>query len=372
MRVYLDYNATTPTDPRVTQRIVELLDEGPLNPGSQHAQGRKARALLDHAEADVLDTLGLTKTHRVVFCGSSTEAINLAIRGLLADATDPSIVLSSVEHPAVAQTVDAVASPRVVPVDRVGAIDIDVLRTKFPGAKLATFMYANNETGGILPVRDIVNAARETGVPLLLDCCQAPGKCDFRVSDARPDMLVVSGHKTYAPAGIAALAIRRDVTLKSLTTGGGQQYGMRAGTETVILANALALALKIACNEPHLERSASQCERLFTAIREISPHAVLTIPDASRRLANTLHYRIPGLTSERQVIAFDMEGVECSAAAACESGAVKPSKVLLGMGYNDQESKEGVRISVGRFTTDEEIDFACATIQRALARLVRF
>ncbi|MCK6438606.1 MAG: aminotransferase class V-fold PLP-dependent enzyme [Planctomycetes bacterium] len=340
MRVYLDYNATTPIDPRVREEMNALFAEGALNPGSQHAHGRRARSLFEEAQARVLKTLELEKNHRVVFCGSSTEAINLAVRGSLAGVDQPKVALSSIEHPAVAQTVEDVAKTLPVLASRDGTLDVDGLGRQLEQANLAAFMYANNETGGLLPVNEIAATCRGAGVPLLLDCCQAPGKCEFDVREARPDMLVVSGHKMYGPAGIAALVIRKDLALKREITGGGQQYGMRAGTEPVVLACGLAKALELALAEPNLDRSHGQGEKLFAAIRDVAPNAILTIPDAERRLANTLHYRIPGLTSERQVI------------------------------YSDQESKEGVRISVGRFTTDKEIDFACAAIQQVLSHLL--
>lgn len=376
MRVYLDINATTPLDPNVRERMTQLMGEGPLNPGSHHAQGRRAKELWEQAQAELLDTLRLRETHRVVFCGSATEAMNLAIRGTVgASQGKPAIALSSVEHPAVSQTCEAVGECRVVRVNREGVLDVAALSKALEGAKLAAFMYANNETGGMLPAGKITALCRGVGVPLLLDCCQAPGKTEFPPmwGDSAPDMLVVSGHKAYGPVGIAALVVSKRHELTRQLTGGGQQHAMRAGTEPVILAAALATAMRIACGGTvdELSTMRRQTAALFDTIRAAAPHTRLTIPDAAMRLANTLHFSIPGVAAERLVIALDVEGVMCSAAAACESGAAKPSKVMLGMGYSEDEAKLGVRLSVGRFTTDEEIAFACDTLRQVLARLMR-
>lgn len=376
MRAYLDNNATTPVAPEVRDRLIELLEYGPLNPGSSHSAGRHAKALLNEVTGELLGALGLEQ-RKVVFCGSATEAINLAIRGCLGvgpRGAEACIVTSSVEHPAVTNTIDACAKPAAFPVSREGTIDIDGFRAALDGACMAAVMFANNETGVLLPVEEIAQACRDAGVPLLIDCCQAPGKTEFFevIRRCDPDFLAVSGHKVHAPVGIAALVAREGAKLASCTTGGGQQHGWRAGTEPVALAGALARALTLAKHHSSgLDELRGKVARLWEALSGSAPSAERTVTDPARSLANTLHYRIPGLAAERQIIAFDVAGVECSASSACSSGSVQPSKPMMGMGFGMFESMEGIRMSVSRYTSDAEIDFACGVIRDALARLQR-
>lgn len=370
MRVYLDNNATTPAAPEVIDRMVEVMRRGPLNPGSMHGSGRIARQSFEAAQQQILDLIGLPE-RRVVFCGSATEAVNLVLRGV-AGTNSTTVVHTSVEHPAVVATAAAVGAPRIVAVDREGRLDLDAWKASLAGATIASCMYANNETGGVLPLADVAASCRAAAVPLLVDACQSPGKTDFfaTIPGVDPDFLVFSGQKIHGPVGVAALVVRRGITLRQQTTGGGQQGGSRAGTEPVALATALAEALTLA--KQRFDRAALRAAtaRLWTAITSAAPNARLTIPEAERRLDNTLHYRIPGLASQRQVVAFDMAGVECSSASACESGSAEPSKVMLGMGYTREEAMEGVRLSVSRYTTDAEIDFAANAIGTCIKRML--
>jgi cysteine sulfinate desulfinase/cysteine desulfurase-like protein len=370
MRVYLDNNASTAIAPEVLARMTAVLSGGPLNPGSLHQSGQRARQLFREAGNAVPVALGLTN-RQTVFVASGTEAINLVLRGQHL-AAGP-IVLSSVEHPAVDKTAEALGVRRVIAVSRTGQLDLEGLKASLPGARLACFMAANNETGGVLPLVEISNLCRFHGVPLMVDASQAPGKMDLRgvLDEADPDFLVLSGHKMHAPVGIAALVLRSEAKLRQQTTGGGQQHGLRAGTEPVALAAGFAHALELAVHHTDFAKHRARCAALFDAIRAVAPQAVRTIPDPEQALANTLHYRIPGLEAQRQVVAFDMAGIECSSASACESGASLPSRVLLRMGYTEAESREGIRMSVGRLTTDAEIAFATDTMKSVLSRMLR-
>lgn len=376
MRAYLDNNATTPIAPPVKERLIELLELGPLNPGSTHASGRAARALFDDVTGELIDALGLPD-RKVVFCGSATEAINLAIRGCLATVPEErrgKIVTSSIEHPAVANTIASCGDSAAFQINRDGSVDMDGLREALKGACMCAMMFANNETGVLLPVEEVAEACREAGVPLLVDCCQAPGKAPFfdAIQKIDPDYLAISGHKVHAPVGIAALVVRESAKLATCTTGGGQQHGWRGGTEPVALAGSLARAMTLArehsADFSNLEHKVGL---LWQAIIENAPEAERTVTDPSRSLRNTIHYRIPGLAAERQIIAFDIDGVECSASSACSSGSLQPSKAMMGMGFGMFESMQGIRMSVTRYTTDEEVDFACKVIHDVLSRLLR-
>lgn len=371
MRVYLDNNATTPADPEVIRSLAEAMSAGPLNPGSMHGSGQKARRMFEAARESMLAMLGLAD-RRLIFCASATEAVNLAMRGFAGAATGRAVsVHTSVEHPAVVATAAAIGEVRIAPVGRDGALDLGSWRHHLSGATLASCMFANNETGGLLPMAEAAALCREARVPLLVDACQSPGKADFfaQLPAIDPDMLVFSGQKIHGPVGIAALVVKKHIQLRQQTTGGGQQGGFRAGTEPVALAVALECALRLARDRYRPDDLRAKVDRLWQAIRRAAPDAVMTIPDPSMRLANTLHYRIPGISAQRQVVAFDLAGVECSSASACESGAAEPSKVMLGMGYSREEALEGVRLSVSRMTTDAELAFAAAAIEAALGRM---
>lgn len=371
MRIYLDNNATTPADPAVIECLAASMRAGPLNPGSMHAAGQRARRMFEAARDGILATLGLPG-RRAIFCGSATEAVNLAIRGMCAGLAKPVLLHTSVEHPAVVATAAAIGEVRIAPVARDGSLDLEAWRRGLAGATLASCMYANNETGGMLPLREVAAMCREARVPLLVDACQSPGKADFfgDMPGVDPDLLVFSGQKIHGPVGIAALVVKSSIQLRQQTTGGGQQGGFRAGTEPVALAAALELALRLARERYQPEVLRARVGVLWDSIRRAAPSAIATIPDPSRRLANTLHYRIPGLTAQRQVVAFDMAGVECSSASACESGAAEPSKVMLGMGYSREEALEGVRLSISRMTSDADAAAAGAAIEAALRRML--
>jgi cysteine desulfurase len=372
MRVYLDNNATTPADPLVIEALANAMRSGPLNPGSMHASGQHARRMFEAARDAMLEMLGLPD-RRLVFCASATEAVNLAMRGIAqASGTRPVSLHTSVEHPAVVATAAAIGGVRIAPVGRDGSLDVEAWRQGLSGATLASCMFANNETGGLLPLVEASRLCREAGVPLLVDACQSPGKADFfgQLPAIDPDLLVFSGQKIHGPVGIAALVVKKQIALRQQTTGGGQQGGFRAGTEPVALAVALECALRLARDRFDPDRLRARTRVLWQAIQRAAPEAMLTIPDSSRRLSNTLHYRIPGLSAQRQVVAFDLAGVECSSASACESGAAEPSKVLLGMGYSREEALEGVRLSISRMTTDAEIAAASAAMETALGRMI--
>lgn len=371
MRVYLDNNATTAIAPPVLEHMTSLWQLGPMNPGSIHAGGRRARQLFEAAQKSVLDTLGLPG-RRVIFCGSATEAVNLVLRGE-ARSKPLAVAHTSVEHPATVATAASIGQPAIATVARDGQLDLETWRTAVGKAGLAASMFANNETGGILPIAEMASAARAAGIRFMVDACQCPGKTDFlpALHEADPDYLVLSGQKIHGPVGVAALIVRDGASLPQQITGGGQQHGLRAGTEPVVLASGLALALQMAVEQFDATSLRAKLERIWHTILTVAPEAVMTIPAPDMRLAQTLHYRIPGVDAQRQIVAFDLAGVECSSASACESGAAEPSRVMLGMGYTRGEAMEGVRMAVSRFTTEGELDFACTQIADCLRRITR-
>ena len=370
MGIYLDNNASTALDLRVLSAMEKLWGLGALNPGSTHSSGQRAKELMQSAEARVLNALGLAG-HRVVFLSSATEALNLVVKGFL-QAGSGLVYYSSIEHPALKGPCDETLRGRKISVDRHGTFDLASLIGGLIRGDLCAMMVANNETGGVLPWQKACEISRSNGSITLLDATQAPGKLPgffADVANLQPDMIALSGHKIHAPVGIGALVIRRGIQLVPQITGGGQQYGLRAGTEPVVMANAFALALELARDESDPAAMAAQVERLWQAVLNAIPNAHRTLqPEES--LANTLHYRVPGLSAERQVIALDMAGLRSSSSSACASGSMQPSSTLLGMGYTEEEAREGVRLCVSRLTTDSEVERACQILSDVLPRLV--
>ncbi len=371
MRVYLDNNATTPTAPELLKTIHSLSADIPLNPNSPHTKGQKARKLFEQATAKVLETLEL-KDYKVVFFGSASEAIHCVLTHYSKDCGV--ITSSAIEHSSMRTSASQLfTETKAVHIAQDGSINGSELTHKLQNSSLASFMYANNETGLLLPVASISEICEKAKVPLFLDCCQAPGKSDFfsTIKQLRPSVIVLSGHKIHTPVGIAALLFRNDSLLADRCQEGQQQYGLRPGTEPVLLASCFAEALALAKEQENLPALQAYSDQLWKAIQSAASHAQLTIKNPSKRLANTLHYRIPGLSAERQLIAFDLAGIECSSTSACESGAMVASKVLMAMGYNTEEAKEGIRLALNRYTTEKEINFACEQLSQCLEKLLR-
>ncbi|MCA8938498.1 MAG: aminotransferase class V-fold PLP-dependent enzyme [Planctomycetes bacterium] len=366
-KAYFDNNATTEVDPRILSRIHELYQSGPMNPGSPHSFGRKARQVVEDAKARIREALGL-KRHRVLFLASATEALNLAINAF----EGQQIVASSIEHPALEEALLARScSKRVGLIDRT-QFDWKGLEKHLPQCQLAAFIWANNETGLVLPMERIAESCRVTDTKILVDASQAPGKLEGffeEVSALQPDAIVLSGHKMHAPVGIAALVLNEDFPIRPLLFGGSQQASLRPGTEPVVLADALALALELSQESATYDQMRSWKHQIWSAIGQVVPQATKTILDESQCLANTLHFRIPGLSAERQIIAFDLEGIALSSSSACESGASEPSRVLRAMGYDEVASSEGIRISLSRLTKPEEISIAINAIPRVYSTL---
>jgi cysteine desulfurase len=374
--VYLDHNATTPVDPRVVEGMHAALTTEFGNPSSTHAYAEGPRRLLAHARGQVAGLLG-AHPGEIVFTASGTEADALAVRGaVLARAVSmfgrPHVVTQVTEHPAV---LSACAHLRrwhdvdvtYVDVDRHGRVDPrDIRAAMTPSTVLVTVMHANNETGTIQPIADIAEVTRSRGVLLHTDAAQSAGKVALDVDDLRVDLLTVVGHKMYAPKGVAALYVRDGVALEPLVGGGGQERGLRAGTENVALAVALGAAAEVA--EQVL--AAGEDARL-TALRD-QLHAELDgrlrgrvhlHGHPTRRLPNTLNVRVDGLTGPELLAAAP--DVAASTGAACHSGDHRPSGGLLALGLTRSQAAGAVRLSLGRWTTPEVVTRASSALGQA-------
>ncbi|MGB8381015.1 MAG: cysteine desulfurase family protein, partial [Dermatophilaceae bacterium] len=366
--IYLDYNATTPVDPAVVEAMTPYLTREFGNPSSSHTYGAAAHAGLELARHRVAQLIGAT-AETVVFTGSGTEANALAIRGavLAAPAGRRRHVITQVtEHPAVLaacrqlQELHGVAVT-YLGVDHHGEVDpAEVASTITPETVLVSVMHANNETGTIQPIAQTAEAIRGAGVLLHVDAAQSAGKIGVDVEALGVDLLTLVGHKLYAPKGIGALHVRPGVRVQPLIGGGGQEHGLRAGTENVACAVGFGEAAAMAAHslaEGETLRLRALRDRLEGRLATLLPGRVHLNGHPTHRLPNTANVRIDG--SPALSLLAGLTGVVVSAGSACHAGRDEPSGVLTAMGLSTTEALSAIRIALGRWTTADEVDMAC-------------
>jgi cysteine desulfurase len=368
--IYLDHNATTPVDPAVVTALLPLLGAGFGNPSSEHHYGTRPRAALARARDQVAALIG-GSAGDVVFTGSGSEADNLAVRGaVLASGVDrPHVITQRTEHPAILRTCQALerrhhAEVTYLPVDGDGLVDPADLAAAFTTRTvLVSIMLANNETGALQPVGELARIARERGVVFHCDAAQAVGKVPVDVAGLGVDLLTVAGHKMYAPKGIAALYRRPGVRLEPVIHGGGQEHGLRAGTENVAFAVALGAAADLVAGDlAHgvPDRLRELRDRLHARLDAALPGRVVLNGPAASRLPNTLNVSIDG-TIGHELLAAVPE-IAASTGSACHSGSHEPSPVLTAMGFDAARGLAALRLSLGRGTTADDVDRAAVLI----------
>ena len=375
--VYLDNAATTPLDQRVLDAMLPYLRGGRGNPSSLHAAGAAAREAVEAARGVVAAMLG-AQPEEILFTAGGTEADNLAVLGL-ARAAPPEkrhVVLSRVEHAAVREAARRLNSEGFE-VTRVG-VDADGLvnPAEFAGAlrpetALAAVVWANNEVGTVEPIKELAQICAERGIPFHADAVQAAGRLPLDVGEVPVATLAISAHKLYGPQGVGALYVREGVPLKSLVFGGGQERGLRSGTENVAGLVGLGEAARLANRE--LEERARHERRLrdqiFAGATAIPGVRVNGHPE--KRLSNNAHLTVEGVEAEGLVLFLDSLGYAVGSGSACASGSVdhKASPVLLAMGRDEREAFSSVRVTVGKDNTDEEVEGFLAAFSAAVARL---
>jgi cysteine desulfurase len=363
--IYLDYNASTPVDPRVAAAMRPHLSAAFGNPSSLHWSGRPARNAVELARSQVADALGASPDE-IVFTSGGSEANNLALKGVFFARRDRGdhVVTSAVEHPAILQPCRFLERLGVrvtyLPVDRSGRVDPDDLdRAIEPATILVTIMHANNEVGTIQPIRACASIARQRGVLFHTDAAQTVGKIPTDVDDLGVDLLSVAGHKLYGPKGVGALYVRRGVDLEPLIHGAGHEAGRRAGTESALLTSGLGEACSLAKDLSPMPGVQALRDALWRGLQAHFAGRVVLNGHAEQRLPNTLNVAFVGLVGAD--ILEHLGGVAASTGSACHAGRVELSPTLSAMGVAPEVGMGAIRFSLGRGTTGSEIE---SVIQR--------
>jgi cysteine desulfurase len=359
-RCYLDYNATAPVRPEVALAVAAALGRTG-NPSSVHQAGREARALLEHARAAVAALVG-ARPDAVVFTSGGTEANNQALQSV-----SGLKLVSAIEHDSV---LAAAPDARRIPVGPDGVIDLQALEEQLKTLRpaLVSVMLANNETGVLQPVREVVACARRHGALVHCDAVQAAGKIPIDVKVLGADFVTLSAHKLGGPAGVGALVLGPGIEPAALHHGGGQERRWRPGTENLAGIVGFGRACDLAAADTGWRpRVGALRERLEADIAAIAPEARV-LGAGAPRLANTSCLAMPGVGNQTQLIDLDLAGIAVSAGSACSSGKVGPSHVLAAMGVEDSEAQTAIRVSLGWASTASDVDRFVAAWRRLYER----
>ncbi|KQX07169.1 MULTISPECIES: cysteine desulfurase family protein [unclassified Leifsonia] len=391
MAVYLDHAATTPmSDAAISAYVEAMALVG--NPSSIHSQGQNARRLLEEAREKVAASVGCDPIE-VVFTGNGTEAINLAIKGLYWARPGSRILVPGGEHHATIDTVEWLkrhegAMIEWLPLDELGRVRLDALdkalATDPASIALVSMLWANNEVGTIQPIAEIAGLAARHGVPLHLDAVAAYGHVPIDFASLRSESgaapgvglvaLSVSAHKIGGPVGIGALVLSRTAALEALIHGGGQQRQVRSGTQDVAAAVSFAAAsgTVIPVMEAESARVLALRDRLVAGVVAAVPTvSVNGDQDASGHLPGTAHFAFPGCQGDSLLFLLDASGVSVSTGSACQAGIPEPSHVLLAMGRDDETARSALRVTLGRTTTEDDVDAFVAALPAAYAQAAR-
>ncbi|NLW47817.1 MAG: cysteine desulfurase NifS [Firmicutes bacterium] len=376
-RIYLDHAATTPVDPRVLEAILPYLGEHFANPSSIHSFGRENRKVIKDARAVIAGEIGAAEPSEIIFTGSGSESDNMALRGIAAAYRNRGnqIITSAIEHHAVYDTCKALEKEgfelTIVPVNREGIVNPDDLINALTNRTiLVSIMHANNEVGTIQPIATIGKLLRERNILFHTDAVQTVGSIPVNVKELSVDLLSMSAHKFYGPKGVGALYVRKGVKLVPLIYGGGQEHNRRAGTENVagIVGMAKALSLANSELEQNMTRISALRDYLIDNLLSGFEHVRLN-GDRNRRLPGNVNFSFEFLEGESLLLNLDLKGIAASSGSACTSGSLEPSHVLLAMGICHEIAHGSLRLTLGKSTTKEEIDYLLEVLPEIVTKL---
>ncbi|MBI3579513.1 MAG: cysteine desulfurase [Ignavibacteriales bacterium] len=378
-RVYLDYSATTPLDPRVLEAMSLTFGRHYGNASSVHSFGREARTVLEESRERIASFIG-ARSEEIFFTSGGTEADNYAIKGVASAGKKKGknhIIISSIEHHAVLHPAEHLRAEGfkvdVLPVDSSGMVDPAAIeKTITPGTCLISIMHANNEVGTIEPVREISASAKQHGILLHSDTVQSVGKIPVNVNELGVDLLSISAHKIYGPKGIGAIYIRKGTEIETLIEGGAQESNRRAGTENVPLAVGFAKAIELCSVEEETKRLSQMRESLKSKLLQkfdaliVNGHPEARLPHI---LSVSFDSTVTSVDGEALIMGMDLRGVAVTSGSACTSGSLQSSHVLLAMGRDERTAKATIRFSLGRLTTEDEITYAAEALEDVLSKM---
>ncbi|MDQ3387818.1 MAG: cysteine desulfurase [Actinomycetota bacterium] len=372
--VYLDNAATTPLDERVLETMLPLLKAGFGNPSSLHAFGVAASEVVEEARVSVAEFLGASPAE-IYFTSGGTESDALAMFGLAkSNNENRHIVISSVEHAAVHEAASRLESEGYevsrVPVDEHALVDLAEFESALrPDTAIAAVVWANNEVGTVQPIAELSSICAERGIPFHSDAVQAAGRSSLNVEEVPVSTLALSSHKLYGPQGVGALYVRGGVRISPLQVGGGQESGLRSGTQNVAGIAGFGAAARLAGEEID-ERSRYETELRDLLIEEATGIAGVSLNGhPEKRLSNNAHFSVEGVEAEGIVLLCDAMGYAIGSGSACSSGGHKASRVLLAMGQDDREAFSAVRVTVGKGNTRSEVEGFLEVFARVVEQL---
>ncbi|MDR2831948.1 MAG: cysteine desulfurase [Rickettsiales bacterium] len=351
--IYADYNATAPISKNVKKSVFEALSKQTLNPSSLHKRGQEARKILQDARDNVRSVIGVPSDKEIVFTSGATEANNLVMRGVVGYQH----VISAVEHPSI---LNSACNSHIIPVNQEGIVDLlelEKILSELKGNKvIVSVMMANNETGVIQPIKEIAEIAHKFGAICHTDAAQSVGKIKVNMEDLRVNLLTLSAHKFGGIAGSGVLIFNKKLAIEPIIIGGGQEKGLRGGTENIVAIKGLFAALQ---NIPDLLSKMDEIKELRDQLEcELLNLAsdIKIFGKNSKRLPNTSFIYMPGVKSDVQLMRFDLNHIAVSNGSACSSGKVEPSHVLLAMGATKEQVECSIRISIGPETKPRDIE----------------
>ena len=360
--VYLDNNATTPLDPAVVQKMSWFLKEHFGNPSSLYPLGQKVKSLITEAREQVAMALGAHRSE-IIFTSSGTESDNLAILGVLeAQPEKKEFITSAIEHPAVLETARFLEKKgyvvHYVPVDASGLIDLDFLSSVISSSTaLVSIMLANNEIGTIQPIEEVVKMARKYGVPVHTDAVQAFGKMEVEVKKLNVDLLTVSAHKIYGPKGVGALYLKKETPFSPVIHGGHQEFGLRPGTENTSGIIGFGEAARIL--QERWRKDRDRLEKLAQKLKDGLEKQISRMKfngHPEKRIKSTLNFSFEGVEGEALLMALATKEIYVSTGSACSEEAEEPSHVLLAIGLSPELANSSIRISLGRFNEEKDVE----------------